>query len=244
MSAMVNLIAVSPTGTGNVGAWPYPLPQPPALTSILNYGLVSGLPALANGIAIPICDPTSETCYFDFSVAARASSTHLIVDIVGYFGPAVISSSGQAGQAGPQGLQGPTGHVGPPGPTGAAGATGPTGPQGIQGVTGPTGPQGYTGPQGDQGVTGPTGPRGPTGPTGAIGATGPTVAVRTIAACSASPVGEPVGCCGAGATTVECVSVSEGFCSVLSDNGPCSANGCPTCFPRPMRGRCAVCKPN
>jgi hypothetical protein len=127
-SAMVNIVAVTPTGPGNLGVWAYPSPAPATQTSVLNYGAVAGLAAIANGIAIPICDAHTATCFYDFTIVARASATHLVVDVVGYFGPAVISSSGSAGPPGKPGLQGPTGPTGPQGATGPTGATGPPGP--------------------------------------------------------------------------------------------------------------------
>jgi hypothetical protein len=148
-SVMVNLVAVAPTGVGNLGEWAYPSPPPANKTALVNYGSVAGLPAIANGIAIPTCDANTATCYYDFTIEARANPTHLVVDVVGYFGPAVISSSGPAGPTGPPGLQGPTG------PQGVTGPQGPTGAKGATGVQGPTGPQG------DVGSTGPTGPPGP-----------------------------------------------------------------------------------
>src|SRR5262249_34440973 len=144
-SVMVNITAVAPTGIGNLGVWAYPSPPPVNKAAVVNYGSLAALPAIANGIAIPTCDATTSTCYYDFTIEARGSSTDVVVDVVGYFGPAVISSSGPAGPTGPPGLQGPIGVTGPPGPTGAAGPTGVqglTGPQGLQGI------QGYQGPQG------------------------------------------------------------------------------------------------
>jgi hypothetical protein len=127
-SAMVNVVAVTPAGPGYLRAWAYPSPPPPGPTSVLNYGAVAGLGAIANGIAIPICDANGATCYSDFRIDAKANATHLVVDVVGYFGPAVISSSGPAGPPGPPGLQGPQGERGLLGPTGPVGPQGPPGP--------------------------------------------------------------------------------------------------------------------
>jgi hypothetical protein len=141
MAAMVDFIAVNPSGAGNLKVWAYPNPEP-SLSSVLNYGVVSGLSAIANGIAIPICDANAATCFFDFTLMAQGSATHVVVDIVGYFGPAVIDDSGRAGPQGPPGLQGP------PGAQGAQGAQGPQGAAGPQGATGATGSQGPQGPPG------------------------------------------------------------------------------------------------
>jgi hypothetical protein len=237
-SAMVNIVAVFPTGPGYFGVWAYPSPAPASPTSVLNFGAVSGLPAIANAIAIPTCDANTATCYYDFTVVARGSSTHLVVDVVGYFGPAVVDSSGAAGPPGPPGLQGP---VGPSGPQGQPGPQGPTGPQGL---TGTQGLQGPPGPQGQDGATGPKGPTGPQGLTGAQGPTGPpgpTVAVHTVAVCS-QQTGTAPACCSGGATQVICKVVSEGSCFVTADTGSCSQSGCPFCAP-PRFGVCGVCKP-
>jgi hypothetical protein len=243
MSAMVNLVAVTPTGGGYLSVWPYPLPPPSQPTSMLNYGAVAGLPALANGIAIPICDANSATCYYDFTIAAPVSSTHLVVDIVGYFGPAIISSSGPAGPPGPPGLQGPPGDTGPPGIPGDAGPTGPRGPIGAQGAQGPAGPPGSRGPQGIPGPQGLTGPQGPAGATGPQGPPGP--AVRTSASCN-QQLYLGLGCsnvCGPGKVVSGTVA-QIGSCTVTSDTGQCSANSCSAaaCAPR-VEARCCVCRP-
>jgi hypothetical protein len=121
-AAMVNVVAVYPARQGSLNAGAYPRAAA-GLSPVLTYGLVAGFRAITNGIAIPICDATvlGTTCYYDFTLEAENGATHAIVDIVGYFGPAVISSSGPAGPEGPPGLQGPTGPEGPRGPAGPQG---------------------------------------------------------------------------------------------------------------------------
>jgi len=100
---MINFIAVTPAGPGHLRAWAYSDPPvPPPLASILNYGVVTGLPALANAIVVPLCDPQLSLCDFDLTLQANASATHLVAAVVGYFA----------------GLQGPPGPPGPPGPMG------------------------------------------------------------------------------------------------------------------------------
>ena len=100
VGALINFVAVNPTGAGNLRAWPYGGSIPTA--SILNY--TSGF-NLANGIAIPICDPspTPTACQRDFYVQADFSAAHLVADVVGYFDklpPALIFvASGGAGIA-------------------------------------------------------------------------------------------------------------------------------------------------
>jgi hypothetical protein len=83
-AAVVNLVAVSPAGTGNLRAWAVASPQPgPPAASLLNFEPI--LPALANGIAVPICDTSAGSCPFDMRVQVNASDTHFLADVVGYF---------------------------------------------------------------------------------------------------------------------------------------------------------------
>jgi hypothetical protein len=217
LAAMVNITVVTPSGGGHIRVWAYPEAMPTAAT--LNYGAVAGLSALANGIAIPICDTRSDPCLADFDVFNRLSTTHLVVDVVGYFAPAAIAT---VGQPGPPGVAGP---MGPPGPTGPVGATGP---RGLQGPTGPQGLPGVTGVTGATGAKGPTGPTGPTGP-----------AVHTSAACAdgAFSVGTPcVTQCGGTAARV--VAAQTGKCSVTADTGSCTADNANS-----KLGLCCVCRP-
>jgi hypothetical protein len=223
VAAMLNFVAVNPTGTGLITAWAHPLPMPGV--SILNYGVVAGLPAIANGIAVPICDTSTDSCLADFRVSnsglvpgtapgtgpprfERALSTHLVVDVVGYFA------------AVPLGATGPAGPQGPPGPQGL------TGPAGAKGATGATGPQGPVGPKGDKGDKGDPGP-----------------AVHTSAACANNgynPLhGVPpcLSVCGSG----KIVAALTGTCGVTSDTGTCQAAH--VGLPSDWMGLCCVCRP-
>jgi hypothetical protein len=131
-----------------------------------------------------------------FTASVYGGSTHLLLDVNGYYVPQVavsslnglsgdvnlmagrnielvpgrtgilINSTVEQGPAGPQGEVGPAGPQGEEGPAGPQGEVGPTGPQGE---TGAAGPQGEVGPAGPQGVAGPAGPAGATGATGAQG---------------------------------------------------------------------------
>lgn len=98
-AVIINLAAVNPAGGGNLRAWAVASPQPPApLASVLNYGVVAGLPALANGIAVPICDAATTSCPADLRLQANASGTDVVGDVVGYFRkyvPQVVLRSGQ-----------------------------------------------------------------------------------------------------------------------------------------------------
>ena len=83
-SAIINFVAVNPAGAGNLRAWAYTTPPvgPPG-ASVLNFAAV-GM-NIANGIAVPICDPSETTCTYDLRVQADGSGTHLVADVVGFF---------------------------------------------------------------------------------------------------------------------------------------------------------------
>jgi hypothetical protein len=80
-AAVVNFVAVSPTGQGNLRAWAFGATEPNAST--INYAAL-GL-NIANGVVVPLCDPAVSTCAFDLSVKASVSGTHLVADVLGYF---------------------------------------------------------------------------------------------------------------------------------------------------------------
>lgn len=81
-AVMVNIAAVNMTESGYITAWAYGGSRP--LISVLNYSVVSGLPAIANGVIIPICDYDIQSCSFDFSIYAY-KTTDVVVDVLGYF---------------------------------------------------------------------------------------------------------------------------------------------------------------
>ena len=224
--AMLNFTATQPAGEGFIVAWAYGSGQPSS--SILNYGPVAGLSAIANGIAVPICNPS---CPLELNVVAGVQSTHLIVDVVGYFSPAPLA---------------PTGPQGPPGLVGAQGSSGAQGSQGSQGgagAGGPAGAKGATGPAGTSGTRGPTGPVGPQGPLGAP--------VRTTAMCQNNvPGSRPSGnafsycstvCAGASKTS----SGQYSNCTASSQTGSCTAGECqtPGSCAQLYYGVCCVCRP-
>jgi len=78
-SAMVNFIAVGPTASGHLRAWPYGGTKPNA--SIVNF--TPGV-NIANGLIQPICNPANATCTFDLSMFA-ASDVSVVADVLGYF---------------------------------------------------------------------------------------------------------------------------------------------------------------
>jgi len=136
------------------------------------------------------------------------------------------------GPAGPTGLTGPAGPTGPEGPTGLTGPAGPTGPQGNTGLTGATGPQGPTGLTGPAGATGPQGAQGPAGPAVSTSAVCVSASINAQGVCSS-------GSCGCAYT----VSHVSSPCSVTSNTGSCSANGCSGTYGTTY-GSCCVCAPN
>jgi hypothetical protein len=82
-AVMFNFIAVNHTGAGNLQAWAWtPAVPPPPNASILNF---NGSLNLANGITVPICDPSQFACDFDLLIRANFTTTHVVVDTVGYF---------------------------------------------------------------------------------------------------------------------------------------------------------------
>lgn len=86
-AAVLNIVAVTPAGPGNLVTFAYDEPTPATpLASVINYGAVTGLNAIANGTVVPICDPLVGVCTFDLIVHARVNSVHLVVDVTGYMG--------------------------------------------------------------------------------------------------------------------------------------------------------------
>lgn len=90
-SAIINFATVLPAGPGNIRAWAVADPQPAApLAAVMNYGAVAGLPAIANGVPVPLCNPAATLCTLgDLRLQADTSGTDILGDVVGYFGPAV-----------------------------------------------------------------------------------------------------------------------------------------------------------
>jgi hypothetical protein len=81
-AAVLNFVAVAPTGPGNLRAWAYGGTTPNA--SIINYAAV-GM-NIANAVVVPICDATAAACGpADVTVQADVSASHLVADVVGYF---------------------------------------------------------------------------------------------------------------------------------------------------------------
>ena len=81
-AAVINFVAVSPAGAGDLRATPFGTAIP--LAAIINYAAVPGL-NIANGLAVTICDPATTTCSFDLTIQADVSVTDLVADVQGYF---------------------------------------------------------------------------------------------------------------------------------------------------------------
>jgi hypothetical protein len=81
-SVFINFVAVGPTGAGHLSAFAFG--AVPLDASIINYTNVGGL-NIANGLAVPICNPAVSVCTFDLTVTANVSATHLVADVVGFF---------------------------------------------------------------------------------------------------------------------------------------------------------------
>jgi hypothetical protein len=87
-AAVLNFIAVGPAGPGHLSAWPWEDgPSAPPVASIINYAALGGL-NVANSVDLALCDPSTITdgdCDFDLFLRAAASSTHVVVDVTGYY---------------------------------------------------------------------------------------------------------------------------------------------------------------
>jgi len=98
-SVFINFVAVGPAGPGDLRAFAFGAAPPNA--SIINYSNVPGL-NIANGVAVPICNPAVSFCSWDLTVIADVSPTDLVADVVGFFAApaplptlwAVVTSTG------------------------------------------------------------------------------------------------------------------------------------------------------
>ncbi|MFP5288869.1 MAG: hypothetical protein ACLGI9_24240, partial [Thermoanaerobaculia bacterium] len=79
-AVVVNFVAVSPGGPGNLRAWAWGQPIPNA--SVLNYARVPGL-AIANGVVVPIAGTNQVPA--DMHMQADVNGTHVVADVTGYF---------------------------------------------------------------------------------------------------------------------------------------------------------------
>jgi hypothetical protein len=84
-AVIINFTAVTPTAGGDLRAWAVTNPQLEApFAAIMNYS--TDMFALANGVAVPICDPGATSCGAgDLRLQADWGSVHVVGDVVGYF---------------------------------------------------------------------------------------------------------------------------------------------------------------
>jgi|HubBroStandDraft_3_1064219.scaffolds.fasta_scaffold07683_3 hypothetical protein len=81
-SVAINLVAVGPSGPGDLIAWPTDESQPNA--SVVNYANVAGL-NIANMVVLPVRQDSQGS---DVTVKAQISSVQLVADVLGYFADA------------------------------------------------------------------------------------------------------------------------------------------------------------
>jgi hypothetical protein len=93
-AVMVNIVAVSPAGAGDLRMWTWDSSDPaPPNSSVINYSDVTGL-NIANGVVLGICNTavaTGGTCTDDLFVRADVAGTQLIVDVLGFFAPPFVT---------------------------------------------------------------------------------------------------------------------------------------------------------
>lgn len=84
---VLNVIATQAGGPGSVRLWAYDqAPTPPTYARVT----YTSSEASSNEILQPVCDTATATggdCSFDLSVKSDNRSTHLLVDVYGYFAP-------------------------------------------------------------------------------------------------------------------------------------------------------------
>jgi hypothetical protein len=82
-AAVINFVAVSPAGPGDLRITPLGTPMPVA--SIINYSNRDPALNIANGPVVTMCNPAITTCSNDITIQADASSVQLVADVQGYF---------------------------------------------------------------------------------------------------------------------------------------------------------------
>jgi len=86
----MNFIAVGPAGPGDLRAFPWAASPTEPLASVINYSNLAGL-NIANGLAQPVCDASGGVCTFDLIVKADVATSHVIIDVVGYYNRADVT---------------------------------------------------------------------------------------------------------------------------------------------------------
>ncbi len=83
-SVEMNFVAVGPSGAGDLRAFPFSAAGTAPNASVINYASLPGL-NIANAVNQPVCNAAVVSCPFDLYVQADAASTHLVVDVVGFY---------------------------------------------------------------------------------------------------------------------------------------------------------------
>ncbi len=109
-AAIINFVAVSPAGAGDLQAWPYSPSGVAPNASIINYAALPNL-NIANAVSIKLCDPAAPPaggCTSDFTIQADASAVEIVADVQGYFSSLALDQNfvGQAGSTMPIPAQG------------------------------------------------------------------------------------------------------------------------------------------
>jgi hypothetical protein len=109
---VANVTAVRPTSTGYVSVRPGDATGTPT-TSTINIPTPGGLYPNSVTVEIPTTGPQAGTVDLFYFADTPGGTTHLLLDIVGYYTPGGTGSPGPTGPSGPTGPAGPTGPVGP-----------------------------------------------------------------------------------------------------------------------------------
>ena len=92
-AAVLNFVAVSASGNGNLRVWPWDSTSPAAPgTAVLNF---TGGFNTSNYVVLPFCNTATATggeCDADVFIEPFVSSTHVVVDTVGYFAAPVATA--------------------------------------------------------------------------------------------------------------------------------------------------------
>jgi trimeric autotransporter adhesin len=99
-SVFLNFTVIGAQASGFLTAYPFDQnnsTQPNS--SVINYSTTTSSPAIANGIAVPICNSSTTTCANDFYVVANQGTTNLAVDVVGYYAPDIGNSNTAIGSS-------------------------------------------------------------------------------------------------------------------------------------------------
>jgi len=127
---VANVTVVAPTAIGWVSVRPGDATGTPT-TSSLNIAAPGVVVPNAVTVGLPASGPGAGHVDLYYHGAEAGSTTHLLVDIVGYYLPTSTGGGGGQGEQGP-GDQGPAGPRGPAGPEGPEGPPGPPGADGDE----------------------------------------------------------------------------------------------------------------